>query len=204
LLPVGVGQAVTLGSAALHAPLEQILLWDVSNQERNWLTVNSAHPLLGERLKLLALYAQFWKLETELDLANAGVQEQPRKGKFSLFKSILEFKDSKLFLQGAPFFGIPMSLGIVAVLWLIGGIFSRTSIWLLDWLWGDRSIIWGCLPIGFSLGTLIRINYFFPDITPKETASPSVPEILSNPETLPLDAQPVRSRRATFGSIGYG
>ncbi|MEG4818247.1 zinc metalloprotease HtpX [Microcoleus sp. K5-D4] len=202
LLPVGVGQAVTLGSAALHAPLEQILLWDVSNRERNWLTVNRAHPLLGERLKLLALYAQFWQLETELDLANAGVQEQPRKGKLSLFKSILEFKDSKLFLQGAPFFGIPMSLAIVGVLWLIGGIFSRTSIWQLDWLWGDRSILWGCLPIGFSIGTLMRINYFFPDITPRETASPSLPEILSNPDSLPLDAEPVRLEGQLLGRSG--
>ncbi|MEG4808358.1 zinc metalloprotease HtpX [Microcoleus sp. F8-D3] len=202
LLPVGVGQAVSLGSAALHAPLEQILLWDVSNRERNWLTVNSAHPLLGERLKLLALYAQFWQLETELDLANAGVQEQARKGKFSLFKSILEFKDSKLFLQGAPFFGIPMSLAIVGVLWLIGGIFSRTSIWQLDWLWGDRSILWGCLPIGFSIGTLMRINYFFPDIIPRETASPSLPEILSNPESLPLDAEPVRLEGQLLGRSG--
>ncbi|MEG5093801.1 M48 family metalloprotease [Microcoleus sp. B13-B4] len=202
LLPVGVGQAVTLGSAALHAPLEQILLWDVSNQERNWLTVNRAHPLLGERLKLLALYAQFWQLETELDLANAGVPEQPRKGKLSVFKSILEFKDSKLFLQGAPFFGIPMSLAIVGVLWLIGGIFSRTSIWQLDWLWGDRSILWGCLPIGFSIGTLMRINYFFPDIIPRETASPSLPEILSNPESLPLDAEPVRLEGQLLGRSG--
>ncbi|MEG3897683.1 MULTISPECIES: zinc metalloprotease HtpX [unclassified Microcoleus] len=204
LLPVGVGQAVNLGSAALHAPLEQILLWDVSNRERNWLTVNSAHPLLGERLKLLALYAQFWQLETELDLANAGVEEQPRKGKLALFKSLLEFKDSKLFLQGAPFFGIPMSLAIVGVLWLIGGIFSRTSIWQLDWLWGDRSIIWGCLPIGFSIGTLMRINYFFPDITPRETASPSLPEILSNPDSLPLDAQPVRLSGQLLGRSGMG
>ncbi|MEG4916981.1 zinc metalloprotease HtpX [Microcoleus sp. B7-D4] len=202
LLPVGVGQAVTLGSAALHAPLEQILLWDVSNRERNWLTVNRAHPLLGERLKLLALYAQFWQLETELDLANAGVPEQPRKGKLSVFKSILEFKDSKLFLQGAPFFGIPMSLAIVGVLWLIGGIFSRTSIWQLDWLWGDRSILWGCLPIGFSIGTLMRINYFFPDIIPRETASPSLPEILSNPESLPLDAEPVRLEGQLLGRSG--
>lgn len=204
LLPVGVGQAVTLGSAALHAPLEQILLWDVSNRDRHWLTVNSAHPLLGERLKLLALYAQFWKLETELDLVDAGVEEQPRKGKLSRLKSILEFKDSKLFLQGAPFFGIPMSLAIVGVLWLIGWIFSRTSFWQLDWLWGDRSILWGCLPIGFCLGTLMRINYFFPDITPRETTEPSLPEILSNPESLPLDAQAVRLSGQLLGRSGIG
>ncbi len=204
LLPVGVGQAVTLGSAALHAPLSQILLWDVTNPDRTWLTVNSAHPLLGERLKLLALYAQFWQLDTELDLANAGVGEQPRKGKLSRLKSILEFKDSKLFLQGAPFFGIPMSLAMVAVLWLIGGILSRTSIWLFDWLWGDRSIFWGCLPIGFCLGTLIRINYFFPDITPRETMEPSLPQILSNPDTLPVDAQAVRLSGQLLGRSGIG
>ncbi len=201
LLPVGVGQAATVGSAALHAPLEQILLWDVTNPDRHWLTLNSTHPLLGERLKLLELYAQFWKIETELDLASLSL-ESPKKRKLSLFKSILEFKDSKLFLQGAPFFGIPMSLAIVALLWLIGWIFSNTSIWRLDWLLGDRSIFWGCLPIGFSIGTLMRINYFFPDITPRETASPSLPEILSNPDILPVDAQPVQLSGELLGRHG--
>ncbi|MCC3435983.1 MAG: hypothetical protein EAZ39_03120 [Oscillatoriales cyanobacterium] len=201
LLPVGVAQAVTFGSAALRAPLKQILLWDVTNRERIWLTINSTHPLMGERFKLLELYAQFWKLETELDLASLS-PEKPKTGKLSLFKSILEFKDSKLFLQGAPFFGIPMSLGIVALLWLISWIFSKTSIWQLDWLLGDRSILWGCLPIGFCLGTLMRINYFFPDITPRETTSPSLLEILSNSKTLPLDAQPVRLSGQLLGRPG--
>jgi Zn-dependent protease with chaperone function len=221
LLPVGVGQAVTLGSAPLHAPLEQILLWDVSNPFRNWLTVNSAHPLMGERLKLLALYAQFWELETELDLANLGTLNST-KGKFTLSnlfnsKFWAGTKNSRastqhpqsgngsavsLLLQGAPFFGIPMSLAIVGVLWLIGGIFSRTSFWQLDWLWGDRSILWGCLPIGFCLGTLIRINYFFPDIQPRNIAEPSLPQILSNSETLPLDAQTVRLQGQLLGRSG--
>jgi Zn-dependent protease with chaperone function len=203
LLPVGVAQAVTLGSAALHSPVEQILLWDVSNPYRNWLTVNSTHPLMGERLKLLALYAQFWKLETELDLANLGTQEPPKNGKFAFLN--LKFRAGtgapplRLFLQGAPFFGIPMSLAIVGVLWLIGGIFYMTYIWQLDWLWGDRSLLWGCLPIGFSIGTLIRINYFFPDIKPGKMPPPSLPEILSNSETLPLDATPVKLEGKLLG-----
>ncbi len=201
LLPVGVAQAVTFGGAALRAPLKQILLWDVTNPDRTFLTVNNTHPLMGERFKLLELYAQFWKLETELDLASLS-PEKPKTGKLSLFKSILEFKDSKLFLQGAPFFGIPMSLAIVGVLWLISWIFSKTSIWQLDWLLGDRSILWGCLPIGFCLGTLMRINYFFPDIIPRKTASPSLPEILSNPETLPVDAQPVQLSGQLLGRSG--
>ncbi len=224
LFPVGVREAVTLGSAGLHAPLEQILLWDVSNPFRNWLTVNSGHPLMGERLKLLALYAQFWQLEAELDLANLGTL-QPTKHKFllfNLFKSIFgagtkssagtnsragsKFRAGTgappLLLQGAPFFGIPMGLAIVGVLWLIGGIFSRTSFWQLDWLWGDRSILWGCLPIGFCLGTLLRINDFFPDIPPRNIAEPSLPQILSNSETLPLDAQAVRLQGQLLGRSG--
>jgi Zn-dependent protease with chaperone function len=204
LLPVGVAQAVTLGSAALHSPLEQILLWDVSNPYRNWLTVNSTHPLMGERLKLLALYAQFWKLEIELDLANLGTQESPKKGKFAFLNPKFWVGTGapplRLLLQGAPFFGIPMSLTIVAVLWSIGGIiYYLTYIWQLDWLLGDRSLLWGCLPIGFSIGTLIRINYFFPDIKPGKMPPPSLPEILSNSETLPLDATPVKLEGKLLG-----
>jgi Zn-dependent protease with chaperone function len=203
LLPVSVGQAVTLGSAALHSPLEQILLWDVTNPYRNWLTVNNTHPLMGERLKLLALYAQFWKLETELDLATLGTQEPAKKGKFAFLNLKFLKKNSKLLLQGAPFFGIPMSLAIVAVLWSIGGIvYYLTYIWQLDWLLGDRSLLWGCLPIGFSIGTLIRINYFFPDIKPGKMPQPSLPEILSNSETLPLDATPVKLEGQLLGRSG--
>ncbi|WP_371118452.1 M48 family metalloprotease [Microcoleus sp.] len=205
LFPVGLGQAVTIGSAGLHAPLEQILLWDVSNPCRHWLTVNSTHPLMGERLKLLALYAQFWQLETELDLANLGTLEST-KGKFQvsdLFNSkFWPRHPPPLVLQGAPFLGIPMSLAIVGVLWLIGGILSRTSIWWLDWLWGDRSILWGCLPIGFCLGTLMRINDFFPDIVPRAVTAPSLPQILSNSDSLPLDAQPVGLQGKLLGRSG--
>jgi Zn-dependent protease with chaperone function len=202
LLPVGVGQAITLGSAAQHSSLEPILLWDVANPWRNWLTVNCTHPLLGERLKLLALYAQFWKLETELDLASLSDSEPASKGKLAFFKSIFQSQNSKLLLQGAPFFGIPMSLAIVGVLWSIGAILSRTSIWQFDWLLGDRSILWGCLPIGFSLGTLWRINSFFPDIPARKVGELSLPEILSNPETLPLDAKPVKLEGKLLGRSG--
>jgi Zn-dependent protease with chaperone function len=198
LLPVSVGQAVTLGSVALHSPLEQILLWDVTNPYRNWLTVNNTHPLMGERLKLLALYAQFWKLETELDLADVGTTEKPTKRKFPWAGT--GAPPLRLLLQGAPFFGIPMSLAIVAVLWSIGGIvYYLTYIWQLDWLLGDRSLLWGCLPIGFSIGTLIRINYFFPDIQLGKIPQPSLPEILSNSETLPLDAKPVKLEGQLLG-----
>ncbi|HLO50127.1 MAG TPA: hypothetical protein VK211_17055, partial [Kamptonema sp.] len=116
--------------------------------------------------------------------------------------SKLKTQNSKLLLQGAPFFGIPMSLAIAGGIWLIGWIFSLFDIWQLDWLKGDRGILLGCLPIGFSLGTFIRINYFFPDIKPSAAANPTIPEILSNPEALPLDSQPIQLQGKLLGSSG--
>ena len=213
LTPLGVKQAVTLGSAASLAPLETLLQWDLHNPYRKWLEVNNTHPLIGERLHLLTLYAQHWKLETELDLATkpAGdlksgqAGEQKRNSRLPITNSQLPITNSqlpKLLLQGAPFFGIPMSLAIVVGIWLIGWIFSLFDIWQLDWLKGDRGILIGCLPIGFSLGTFIRINYFFPDIKPSATAEPTIAEILSNPEALPLDSQPVQLQGKLLGRSG--
>ncbi|MDF0552799.1 zinc metalloprotease HtpX [Kamptonema sp. UHCC 0994] len=198
LTPLGIKQAVTLGSTASLAPLETLLQWDVHNPYRKWLEVNNSHPLIGERLHLLTLYAQHWKLETELDLATK--PEGGRGGNSQL--PITKYQLPTLLLQGAPFFGIPMSLAIAGGIWLIGWIFSLFDIWQLDWLKGDRGILIGCLPIGFSLGTLIRINYFFPDIKPSTTSEPTIADILSNPETLPLDSQPVQLQGKLLGKSG--
>ncbi|HLO48321.1 MAG TPA: M48 family metalloprotease, partial [Kamptonema sp.] len=80
LTPIGVKQAITLGSAASIAPLETLLQWDIHNPYRKWLEINNTHPLIGERLQLLTLYAQHWKLETELELANKPAGETGRRG----------------------------------------------------------------------------------------------------------------------------
>ena len=198
LTPLGIKQAVTLGSSASLAPLETLLQWDVHNPYRKWLEVNNTHPLIGERLQLLSLYAQHWKLETELDLATKPAEERGGNSQIPITK----YQLPTLLLQGAPFFGIPMSLAIAGGIWLIGWIFSLFDIWQLDWLKGDLGILLGCLPIGFSLGTLIRINYFFPDIKPSATPEPTIADILSNPETLPLDSQPVQLQGKLLGRSG--
>ncbi|MGE5658215.1 MAG: M48 family metalloprotease [Actinomycetota bacterium] len=196
LMPLGYNQAVVLGSVACQTPLEPILQWDLSNPERYWLVMNQTHPLLGERLQLLAIYAQYWKLETEFDLVSQESGEQKQKKKLSLTLP------QRLLLQGAPFFGIPMSLALVGAIWVMGGIFSVLNIWQLDWLWGDRGILLGCLPIGFSLGTFFRFNHYFPDIQPFGVKEPSLPTILSNPAAIPLDSQPVRLQGELLGRRG--
>ena len=210
LIPLGVKQALALGSAAPFTPLPTLLSWDLNNPYRKWLEFNNTHPLIGERLQILGFYAQYWKLETEIDLANtkpeisaSKVSQQKYKLPITNYQlPITKHQLSKLLLQGAPFFGIPMSLAIVGGIWLIGWIFSLLDIWQLDWLSGDRGILMGCLPIGFSLGTLIRINHFFPDIKPSATTAPTMSEILSQPETLPLDSQPVQLQGKLIGRLG--
>jgi len=188
LLPVGVKQGMSIGSVAKHASFESILQWDISNPYRQWLTVNNTHPLMGDRLQLLGFYAKFWKLETELDWE---VSQATR------------FDRQKLLLLGAPFFGVPAGLAVALAFWLIGGIFYLLNWWQVDWLLGDFWLLAGCLPIGYSLGTIIRINRFFPDIRPSKILDdPSLPELLSSPEALPSDSQPVRLHGKLLGRSG--
>ncbi|MBE9225765.1 M48 family metalloprotease [Phormidium sp. LEGE 05292] len=187
---VGTQQAITLGSLYALTPLEPILTWDYLNPYRRWLTINNSHLLLGERLRILARYAQYWKLETELNL----IAEPAPKTKFA-----------KLLLQGLPYLGIFLGLALGGTLWLIGGISTRIKLKqvLLDWMWGDWSLIYGCLLIGISLGILFRLNAFFPDRKiPSQQKSPSLPQLLTNPATLPIDTQQITWEGKLLGHYG--
>jgi len=187
---VGTQQAMTLGSLYPLTPLEPILTWDYLNPYRRWLTINNSHLLLGERLRILARYAQYWKLETELNLTT----EPAPKGKIS-----------KFLLQGLPYFGIFLGLALAGTLWLIGGISHRLKLKqiLLDWMWGDWSLIYGCLLIGISLGILFRLNAIFPDRkTPSQPKTSNLPQLLTNPATLPIDTQQITWEGKLLGHYG--
>lgn len=194
LLPVGVYQGMSIGSAGLYSDFESILHWDLANPYRQWLTVNNTHPLMGDRLKILGFYAKFWKLETELDW-----EQSQAKGR----DNPPSFDRQKLLMLGAPFFGIPLGLLVAVAFWLLGGIFYLLNWWQVDWLFGDFWLLAGCLPLGYSLGTLIRINCFFPDIRPRKILDdPSLPELLSSLEAVPSDSQPVRLQGKLLGRKG--
>ncbi|XWK86147.1 MAG: M48 family metalloprotease [Phormidium sp.] len=187
---VGTQQAITIGSLYPLTPLEPILTWDYLNPYRRWLTINHSHLLLGERLRILNRYAQYWKLETELNFPN---EPAPRGKVFQLL------------LQGLPYLGIFLGLALGGTLWLIGGISNRLKLKqiLLDWMWGDWSLIYGCLLIGISLGILFRLNAFFPDRkTPSQQKSPNLPQLLANPATLPIDTQQITWEGKLLGHYG--
>ncbi len=190
LTPVGVRQAVTFGSCAGRTAWENLLIWDQSNPWRRWMTLNNSHLLLGDRLYILSLYAKFWQLEPELDFV------APPKGK--LEKSAIQ----RFILQVIPFFGLPLGLAIGLGFWAIGGIGGILGIEQVTWLWGDRATMLSCLPIGISMGILLRINQFFPDLPPPTSSLPELSELLTNPTSLPIDSQPIYLEGKLLGRSG--
>ena len=207
LMPVGINQAITVGSVVSYSGFTSIFNWDIFNPYRRWLEINNSHPLLGDRLKRLSLYANFWKLETELNLGNINTdvtaKNQLRGTQEENISTPQNIDLQKLFLQGAPFFGTLIGLGFAIFLWLIGVISSAVGLWRLDWLFGDISILVCCLAMGFSIGVLMRINHFFPDIKPtKVFQNPELLELLTDLKALPLDSQTIQLKGKLLGKNG--
>ncbi|NEQ36190.1 MAG: M48 family metalloprotease [Okeania sp. SIO3I5] len=207
LMPVGINQAITTGSFLSDSGFESIFNWDIVNPYRQWLEINNSHPLLGDRLKRLTLYANFWKIETELNLGNINADLTAKNQLSGTQEENIYTPQNldwqKLLLQGAPFFCTLIGLGFAIFLWLIGVISSAIGLWRLDWLFGDISILVGCLTIGFSLGILIRINHFFPDIKQTQLSqNPDLVELLTDLKALPLDSQIIQFKGKLLGKSG--
>jgi Zn-dependent protease with chaperone function len=207
LTPVATKHAIVLGSVAPLTPLEPLLQWDLNNPARKWLILNHTHPLMGERLQILQYYARVWKLDPEINLLTNEKEEGRGKKKEGRKLSLVSFPHISLpspqvMLLGAPFFGIPMGVAIVSILWGVSIFLSLMGVWQLEWMKGDIGLLLGCLPIGFSLGTFIRINDFFPDIKPFKVKTPTLPEVLSNPNALPIDSETIRMEGKLLGRKG--
>ncbi|MCT7972415.1 M48 family metalloprotease [Laspinema olomoucense] len=194
LSPVGYVQGMTLGSCSSYDSWENLLQWDRHNAYKKWLTVPESHPPLGDRLTLLDLYARFWKLDAELDFArdSAVAPASPPRGMLK-----------RLLLQGAPYFGLPLGLLAGLMLWALGAVAVNLGFGALEWVWGDRAILQGALLIGVSLGIVLRINSFFPDITSKNIrTNPTLPELLTDSDAIPLDSLPIGLEGQLLGRRG--
>jgi hypothetical protein len=191
LTPVGYRSALTLGS--LLSNLDEstglaLLNWDRQSPYRRWLVLNNAHPLLGERLALLLQYGEQWRLQPEL---RWGMVSRPR------------LQLGRLLLQGAPFFGIPIGLGVGFLLKGLGLLARRWRWFELAWLANDPSVLLACCLLGFGVGMLLRINSFYPDIKRLNLqANPNLVSLLSNPQALPLDSQPIQLKGMLIAQRG--
>jgi Zn-dependent protease with chaperone function len=190
LAPVSQQQAISLGSLPKCTQFESVLTWDCLNPYRYWLVINNTHPLIGDRLQRLARITRQWHLETELNLASPS-SHRP-----------ISYKSSP-FLTSCSFFGIPLSFAFGGLYWLIWQIGFMLEFWQLKWIYDDWLFIKGCLIIGFSIGTLVRINFFFPDIKTSTVATDmGLPQLLTNPTALPVNTQPVRLQGKLLGRRG--
>lgn len=187
LLPVGSQQALTTGS---HYNGDTYLLeWDRQNPCRHWLAVNNTHPPLGDRLNLLTQYARQWRLEAELNWRP--LTQRPA------------FRRQRLLLQGAPFFGIPIGFAVAMALWALGWLGRQVRLFELSWLIGNGAVVLACCLLGFSIGMFLRINPSFPDIRAGNLlAEPDLRRLMSNPDLLPIDSQPVELTGTLLGRKG--
>ena len=200
LLPVGYQQAITVGSCSSQAPFERILSWDCTNFYRDWLIITASHPLLGERLAMLARYAQFWKLDTELDLPPLTPPLRSNAARLSKFGN--SHKALPL-LYSALLYGLIFGLVLRGIFWLIGQIGDYLNIWQLIWMHNATPFLNACILVAFSLCLFLWINPYFPDIKPSTVqAEPNLGDLFANPTSLPRDSQPVQITGKLLGREG--
>ncbi len=187
LIPVSHQQSLSLGTIASNLSFESFLKWDIVNPYRRWFMINNSHPLIGVRCDRLCQIARHWHLDTELHFAS-----EPSKVKRQSF-----------LLQIAPWLGIPLGILFTALVWLTWQIAFALKFLNLKWIYEDWSFVTGCLLIGFSIGTVMRINSFFPDIKPTTVQTDdSLPNLLSDPSALPIDSISVRLVGKLLGRQG--
>ena len=85
-------------------PLGQIYAWDSLNPVKDWMSLLDSHPPLGDRLTLIAAYAQHWKLDAELDL------EAQRPNRKQRHQRLRQQDWIRLLSQGTPYFGAAIGL----------------------------------------------------------------------------------------------
>ncbi len=202
LTPLGHYLGTTLGSLYFHAPLETVLAWEWQNPYRQWFSLSNSHPPTGDRLNVLMFYARYWKLPGELNFdgtLQAKVIRQQQSG-------FTAAQWRALLLQGAPFFGGGFGIVVAITFWILGWVSTKVGINLLAWMNGDPAILSGLPLVGFSLGTFIRINPFFPDIKlpsfRSAATTSALPTLLSNPLATPVDSATVRLEGKLLGRPG--
>ncbi|URD52664.1 M48 family metallopeptidase [Chroococcidiopsis sp. CCNUC1] len=209
-------QAISLSNLHSLPELEAALAWDCTNPLRYWLSINQAHPSMGDRLQRLNQIAHFWRLDTELNLRmsrESGVgsrwgtrgtrklEENDRAPHPTPF-----FLHDSLLLQVSPYLGVLLGAAFSSFMWLIGWL---GGYWLgnpyLAWMWGDWWIVRGSLAIGLSLGIFLRLNALFPETKSTSLLNrPNLAELLSNPDLLPVVPQPLRLQGKLLGRRGIG
>jgi len=210
MLPLGLPDALTANFAPTALPREQRFQWDAASPYRRWLSLNNSHEPLGDRLAHVATYAKRSRVPQEVELTTESTQvlnpfavlkvkasdrRQRLRATFAAWKPLL--------YQGFPFYGAVLGLVSGFGLWAVGATVSLFGGWWFDWVYGDRSLLWGCIPLGVGIGLIIRTNAFFPQRASRETSpGAAAMSLLPEPDKLPLAAEPVEFSGKLVGRLG--
>ncbi|MDB9372498.1 M48 family metallopeptidase [Nodularia sphaerocarpa] len=201
-IPVGYEQSLSLGSIAGQQPFETLLMWDTIYPYRRWFTINNSHPLIGDRIQRLSQIARHWHIDPELHLTSPGLS-------VAEVQPTYQVKRQSFLLQIAPFLAIPLGAVFAGLIWLTWQTAFTLRLINLKWIYEDWSFVTGCLLIGFSIGMVLRMNSFFPDIKNATVQNDhSLPNLLTNPSAIPIDSISVRlsgkllGRRGTANCLG--
>ncbi len=195
LTPLSYQAVFSMGSLYPDADVPALLAWETQNPYRHWLNLNQSHPLLGDRLAVLTRYAAGWKLDLEMPaLATSG----------ALAKGIApRFYWGTLLRQMSPYVGPCFGVAIALLFWFVGGVVNPLGWWWASWVSGDRSILIGSLWLGIGMGTLWRINTYFPDIVQSNRQDhPPLATLLAEPTAFPTDSTPLKLQGTLLGRRG--
>jgi Zn-dependent protease with chaperone function len=196
LCPLGHETALLPGSLYAHGALPALLRWDRQNPYRHWLTLNNAHPLLGDRLTQLTHDALKLQLVPEMPLPE-GTAMVKRRAKTAFWSYWQPFA-----LQVAPYAGPLLGLGFALGLWFLGGIVKPLDLWQVSWFYGEDSLLKGSVFLGLGIGILVRINRYFPDIPPTSRPTADLMSHCKNALALPTDSPPVKLTGKLLGRTG--
>ena len=189
-LPVAseVMRSTLYGTCALSA----LFAWDSQNPLRNWMSLSSSHPPLGDRLRLIQAYAKHWRLTPEIPLTSPAKRSQ-----------VLSKGDwQRLLTQGSPYIGAVLGLLVGTGLQGIGALGYWRGWPAFDWMYKDLGLFQCCVLLGTGVGTLVRINRFFPTLifTIKQTQNLATERC--NAALLPVDGLPVKLQGMLIGRPG--
>ncbi|MCY7392391.1 MAG: hypothetical protein LH647_13190, partial [Leptolyngbyaceae cyanobacterium CAN_BIN12] len=99
--------------------------------------------------------------------------------------------------------GVVLGLLIACLLFLLGGVGKQLNLEAISWMAGDRTLLRGLPFVGFCVGTIIRLNPFFPEIRSSSLRA-SAPDIsladtLQQALPLPINSQMIRLEGRVLG-----
>ena len=196
------------------------LSWDCRNPQRYWLSLNQSQVPLGDRLATVNSYSQRWKLDPAFPLPAAADPLAPPLGEWwqQLRRPQFRYKLpqiqrqllglwrewQRLVVQGLPFGGIVLGIGVGLLFWWLGAWLNLLGLWQVAWIWGDRTLLWATIPLGVCGGIILRNNVFFPDFAQRIlTTDPDFQWLLVDDRRLPYESVAIRWQGRVVGRSGW-